>query len=201
MERKPIFDAIRTARGKGFAPDEVTAIDALLDKLETASDISDLPWIVAARSKLGTREIPGPQSNSWIVDTFHKLGATWYNGDDTPWCASFVGWCMQEAGLPTLGWKSVQAKAWADYGMALNVARYGCIGVKSRTGGGHVFFIVGETPDKRFYKALGGNQGNMVSIVDIAKSDVMALRWPPGTMVPNTALPVLPKGTTGASEA
>lgn len=34
MSRKPIFDAIRTARNfKGFTPDEVTAIDALLDTL------------------------------------------------------------------------------------------------------------------------------------------------------------------------
>ena len=31
--RKPIFDTIRAQRGKGFTADEVTAIDALLDKL------------------------------------------------------------------------------------------------------------------------------------------------------------------------
>jgi lysozyme len=39
MSRKPIFDAIRTARNfKGFTPDEVTAIDALLDTLGIPAD-------------------------------------------------------------------------------------------------------------------------------------------------------------------
>lgn len=39
-QRKPIFDAIRTARNfKGFAPDEVTAIDALLDTLGIPGDV------------------------------------------------------------------------------------------------------------------------------------------------------------------
>lgn len=31
--RKPIFTAIRSARGKGFTPDEVKAVDALLERL------------------------------------------------------------------------------------------------------------------------------------------------------------------------
>lgn len=36
--RKPIFTAIRSARGKGFSPDEVKAVDALLDRLGVPQD-------------------------------------------------------------------------------------------------------------------------------------------------------------------
>lgn len=38
MSRKAIFDAIRLARGKGFAPDEVPLIDVLLDRLQVPKD-------------------------------------------------------------------------------------------------------------------------------------------------------------------
>ena len=36
--RKPIFTAIRNSRGKGFTQDEVTAVDALLDRLGVPED-------------------------------------------------------------------------------------------------------------------------------------------------------------------
>jgi lysozyme len=36
--RKPIFDAIRSARGKGFAPDEVAQIDAFLTGIGVPGD-------------------------------------------------------------------------------------------------------------------------------------------------------------------
>ncbi len=36
--RKPIFTAIRNSRGKGFTSDEVTAVDALLDRLGVPED-------------------------------------------------------------------------------------------------------------------------------------------------------------------
>jgi putative chitinase len=36
--RKPIFDTIRAQRGKGFTPDEVKAVDALLDQLGIEPD-------------------------------------------------------------------------------------------------------------------------------------------------------------------
>lgn len=38
MSRKDIFFAIRDARGKGFAPDEVGMIDVLLDRLQVPRD-------------------------------------------------------------------------------------------------------------------------------------------------------------------
>lgn len=164
--------------------------------------VLDPRWVVEARKMIGQREIPGPSDNSWISQGWAKLGAGWFNDDETPWCGFFVAYCLSAAGLPYPGkGEFARALRWASWGVA-SAPRLGAIGVKSRQGGGHVFFIVGETPDRRFFKALGGNQGNMVSIVDIAKSAVTAIRWPEGTPAANPiALPVMPAGTVNASEA
>ena len=41
--RKPIFDTIRAQRGQGFTPDEVKAVDALLDRLGFERDEEETP--------------------------------------------------------------------------------------------------------------------------------------------------------------
>ena len=58
--RKPIFDAIRAQRGKGFTADEVTAIDALLDQLDTEKDeqpaevpVANTAAVVATNGEVG----------------------------------------------------------------------------------------------------------------------------------------------------
>lgn len=159
-------------------------------------------WIVAARSKIGEREIPGSKDNPWIVGFWQRLGAKWFNDDETPWCGGFVAWCLNEAGL-TFPKEFPRAASFKTYGVACP-AQLGAIGVKARTGGNHVFFIVGETPDGLYYKALGGNQGNAVNIMDIRKTDVDAIRWPAGVpLVPRgqMVLPTLPRGTISKNEA
>jgi putative chitinase len=50
--RKPIFTAIRIARGKGFTPDEVKAIDGLLEQLGVPSDGDDADEHPAAEHAL-----------------------------------------------------------------------------------------------------------------------------------------------------
>ena len=59
----------------------------------------------------------------------------------------------------------------------LSKPAYGAIGIKSRKGGNHVFFIVGLL-SKTHVAALGGNQGNRVSIIPIAIKDIDAIMWP-----------------------
>lgn len=160
----------------------------------------DPPWIAQARTKLGEREIVGSKNNPWIVSNWQRLGAKWFNDDETPWCGNFAAWALDAAGLPYPK-EFPRAASFSTYGTAC-AAQLGAIGVKARKGGNHVFFIVGQTPDKMFYKALGGNQSNAVTIMDIAKVDVDAIRWPPGVPIPATPLlPVLPKGTISSNEA
>lgn len=162
---------------------------------------SVLPWIAAGMAKLGEREIVGPKNNNWIVNGWARLGAGWFKDDETPWCGFFVAHCIDAAGLPIpKGGAFAQAAAWATWGEAC-APQLGAVGVKKRTGGNHVFFIVGITADGKFYKALGGNQGNAVSIIDIPVGDVFATRWPAGVPQTNTPLPIMATGTVNASEA
>jgi uncharacterized protein (TIGR02594 family) len=187
-------------------PDEVPIINqlaALWDKRAAPGAPSPDPlWIAYGRSKIGQREIVGPKHNNWIASGWARLGAKWFNDDETPWCGFFVADCLHAAGLP-FPKEFPRAKSYATFGMACP-AQLGAIGVKSRTGGGHVFFIVGETPDKRSFKVLEGNANNMVRIGDIPKSVVTDIRWPQGAAIPVRSavyLPTLPAGTISGSEA
>ena len=151
-------------------------------------------WLTAARRNQGVREIAGPRHSATIMGWLSRL-KSWIKDDETPWCGTFVAAMMQEAGLPYPK-EFPRAKAWAEYGARLLPDRLapGAILVFSRDGGGHVGFYVGE--DATFYHVLGGNQGNAVSIVKIAKSRCIATRWPRGE--PVIGGPVWPKMAAAA---
>lgn len=163
------------------------------------ADGGEPAWVRAGRSKIGEREIPGARHNPWIISFWKQ--APWIKTDDADgaWCGGFVKWCLEQAGLP-FPKNYPSAKSFATWGTPCK-AQVGAIGVKARKGGNHVFLIVGMTRDRMFYKALGGNQNNQVSIIDIRVADVDAIRWPAGAGdAPNLPLPLMAKGTVGASE-
>lgn len=86
-----------------------------------------------------------------------------------------------------------RAKAWANAGLTkLAKPAYGCIAVKSRQGGGHVFFVVGKNAKGQIL-GLGGNQGNTVSIVPFNPADIDGYYWPSklvdGKPVPSSPSP------------
>lgn len=212
--RKPIFDAVRVAARPGLFNDKgnILALDNLLDAFNVpragqvakpAPAVTTEPkWVRAGRSKIGEREIPGPKHNPWIIGFWQKLGATWLTTDDAtgPWCGGFMAWCLSEANLPYPN-NYPAAASFGTWGTPCK-AQVGAILVKARKGGNHVGIIVGITADGQFYKVLGGNQNNMVSIIDIPVSEATAIRWPKGAPAPeNKPLPVMPRGTVGASEA
>lgn len=162
--------------------------------------MTDPRWLTAAKQNLGVREIVGPKHNPTIMGWLSRL-KSWIKDDETPWCGTFVAAMMQEAGLPYPK-EFPRARTWADYGSNLRADRIapGAILVFSRQGGGHVGFYVGE--DKTFYHVLGGNQGNSVSVVSIAKARCIAIRWPKGE--PVIGGPVWPKlagGPVSTNEA
>lgn len=197
------------APGGKLAAADVPLLNALaaeLYKREPRADGAAEPdWIRIGMALIGRGEIPGPRHNGWIAQGWARLGAPWFNDDETPWCGFFVAHCLDAAGMPYPGrGMFARAMSWASWGRGLHKPAVGAIGVKRRTGGGHVFFIIGETPDKRFYKVLEGNANNMVRIGDVLKADVIAIRWPPAeaTDLPaSRALPVMPFGTVARSEA
>lgn len=155
-------------------------------------------WVLKARGDVGQREIKGPKHNPWISTGWKLLGWGGYNDDETPWCGYAVARWLHDAGLPYPK-NFPSAASFATYGDPVK-PMLGAIAVKKRKGGNHVFIIVGITPDGKYYKALGGNQSDMVNISDIPVATVDFVRWPKGQ--PRTDyLPVLPAGTIAKSEA
>ena len=146
---------------------------------------TDPAWLLAARKLLGTREAAGAANNVSILGWAKLLGlkvlGIAYNADSVPWCGLFVAHCLKAANVDLSGMKvAVRAKAWATWGANLgpSVLAPGAVLVFDREGGGHVAFYVGEDPTH--YHVLGGNQGDCVSIMRLAKGRCIARRWPRG---------------------
>lgn len=122
--------------------------------------------VARAEMNLGVAEIRGPQNNPRIV-MYHQTTEGRPAGDETPWCSSFVNYCVEQAGLR--GTSSRWALSWHEQGWGRDVAgdpQEGDIAVFRRSGpggsGGHVgFFVAG---DAHAIEVLGGNQGNRVNI-------------------------------------
>ena len=78
---------------------------------------------------------------------------------------------------------ALRAKSWADWGANLRAERLapGAVLVFEREGVGHVGFYVGE--DSTHYHVLGGNQDDAVTVARLARSRMIASRWPKGAPV------------------
>jgi uncharacterized protein (TIGR02594 family) len=159
---------------------------------DTPKPLADEPsWITIARSYIGEREIKGSRHNPLIVKWWQDIGAGWFTDDETPWCGAFVGGVLKEAGYPILsGAEAPRALAWSGYGKRLTKPATGCIVIFTRTGGGHVGFVVGEDKSGRLM-VLGGNQSDAVNIKPFDRSRVDAYRYPPGATVPTAPLPIV----------
>lgn len=177
------YDLIMAAIGGTYQPSAAPIVSG-----------SDEPaWLIEARSLMGTKEIPGPKHNSWIVAQWAKLGASWFNDDETPWCGLFVAHCMQVAGqpFPAKG-QFARALSWNAWGKPCGLI-LGAVAVFGRAGGGHVGFLVGESADRLY--VLGGNQSNSVNIMPISKERLVGLRWPDSLPL-GTAKPARMSGGT-----
>lgn len=150
--------------------------------------------LIQGLTLFGVTEKPGKGSNPIIMSWAHELKAPdWYIDDDTPWCGLFAAIVAKRSGKTTP----------KDYLGALNWARWGtecipalgCVMVFRRQGAGkgHVGIYVGE--DATHYHVLGGNQGNQVSIVRVAKSRFVAARDQYKTARPRNVRPRFLKDT------
>lgn len=163
------------------------------------SDQFDPPWIKEARAQMGTREIKGPRHEPKILAWWRAIKRGGIQDDETPWCAAFVGGCLEAVGIVSSRFES--ARSYEKWGSALAAPIYGCVVVFGRDGGGHVGFVVGQD-SARNLMVLGGNQGDAVNIKAFQRSRVLAYRWPLGVPAPIDApLTVLASAELSRNEA
>lgn len=131
--------------------------------------------LVKALELYGTTEIVGSQHNPVIMGWAKELKIS-YNSDEIPWCGLFMAIVMKRAERQVVD-SPLMAKAWLEFGVKADVPMLGDVLVFSRKGGGHVGLYVGE--DKTHFYVLGGNQGNQVNVIKIARSRLAGIRRPP----------------------
>jgi len=148
-------------------------------------------WLAEAWAELGQREIAGRADNPRIRAYFEAVGDS--HPDEVPWCAAFVGACLERAGFAST--RSLMARSYLGWGGELAEGKVGAIAVFSRgsdPAAGHVGFLLGETGDSLIL--LGGNQSDAVTVAPCPKARLLGLRWPqevaqPGATVATDELP------------
>jgi len=125
-----------------------------------------------ALSEMGQTEIKGSEDNPRIVEYF-KSTSYWATDDETPWCAAFVNWCLQQGGVART--RSAAALSFIDWGVRTENPTKGDLAVFDYgRGRGHVGFYVGTKGAK--IGVLGGNQGDTVSIKWYPRASVRQFR-------------------------
>ena len=147
--------------------------------------MSEPAWLVEARKHIGVREIPGVNHHPLIVQMWRTIKRGGIKDDETPWCAAYVGFCLENVGIVSSRFES--ARSYLQWGQPLKHPALGCVVVLGRTGGGHVGFLTGVSMDGDLL-ILGGNQGNEVNIRKFPVSRLLGYRWP--TAVPLPELPL-----------
>ena len=116
------------------------------------------PWLTEAFKHIGLKEIPGKNHSPTILKWLATLKA-WWKDDETPWCGVYVAWCLRSNSLPVPKYW-MRAKEYSSYGTPCNKTSipFGSIAVKSRKGGGHVFFPIAQSRDGQTIYGLGANR-------------------------------------------
>jgi uncharacterized protein (TIGR02594 family) len=138
--------------------------------------LEDAPrHLLKAIELYGTTEVVGPKHNPVIMAWAQELGLKQYTSDEIAWCGLYVAIVIKRADREVVK-DPLWARNWNKFGIESKEPMLGDILVFSRGTGGHVGFYISE--DDTSYHVLGGNQGNAVSIVRIAKNRLIGSRRP-----------------------
>jgi uncharacterized protein (TIGR02594 family) len=156
----------------------------LPQRFEFLNRIGVLPKLVStAIQYLGIKEIPGGKSNPVILNMAESIGLKGvYTDDDTSWCAVFINFLFKITGKPAVDPKGdiynlMRAKWLLNWGNKVEIKdmKLGDIGILDRAGGGHVFIIIGKTPNGNVI-GLGGNQSNSVTFSEFDINRLLGVR-------------------------
>lgn len=137
--------------------------------------------LLKALELYGVAETVGSKHNPVIMGWAKELKIDYYKNDEIPWCGLYAAIVMHRAGRPVVK-DPLRALSWSTFGVKVTTAMLGDVLTFTRNGGGHVGFYVGE--DATAYHVLGGNQGNQVNVIRIAKSRLHQIRRPAYNSMP-----------------
>jgi uncharacterized protein (TIGR02594 family) len=136
----------------------------------------NLPHMALARSQLGIKEGPGDDDDNPEVVKYYSSTGLGKAHDSVPWCAAFVGYCLQESGSPGSG--GANARSYMQWGKPTSKPQYGDVVVfwRGSKGGwlGHVAFFIRDDGDS--VRVLGGNQHDCVCYASMPKEKVLGYR-------------------------
>lgn len=150
------------------------------------------PWIKTAKAEIGIKEVNGKHKSNPRILEYFKASKYWGKDDSgakNAWCGSFVAWVIQQNNMTPVK-NAFRAKEWKNFGTKIKSPVYGAIGIKSRKGGGHVAFIVGQSKNGSKYYMLGGNQKDQVQILEYPTDVWDAFVFPKNHDANNGVLPV-----------
>lgn len=151
-------------------------LEVTTEKIASQASLPSPRWVLNAQNELGVTEIEGPKANGTILEYF-KAAKYKTTDDETPWCAAFVCWCLEKAGVKSP--QSAWSLSFLNWGVQLGGPKLGCVAVLRRgldPNKGHVGFVVGYTAFT--ITLLGGNQGNKVCVKTYPRAVVRGYRWP-----------------------
>lgn len=159
-----------------------------------------IPWVAEFEAVLGWHEVRDKERLSkWLRSDGRTLG----DPTKLPWCGDAMDTALARA-LPDeprpgdLGRNPYWALNWAWLGVSC-LPCYGAIAAFKRPSGGHVGVLIGTAKDH--YLVMGGNQGDSVSKVWIAKDRCKEIRWPSTAPNPQASLPKFKQGPVSENEA
>jgi uncharacterized protein (TIGR02594 family) len=154
-------------------------------------DAIGAPWLTIAKVEEGVKVNSQPKQHNERILAYHKTTTFKASTDEVAWCASFVNWCLIQAGKK--GCNSAAAIAWLDWGQELKMPREGAITIiqdkeKKKAfdasigtaSGNHVSFFVSQSSSH--IALFGGNQSRQVkrSVYPLERWNVLGYRWPVG---------------------
>jgi len=141
---------------------------------ETQPKVEGTPWLDIAYKEMGEKEVSGSKHNDRILE-YHSVTTLKATDDETPWCSSFVSWCLEKAGVQST--KNAWARSYMKWGKPISKPVKGCIAVFTRgNSSGHVAFFLED--NGLSISCLGGNQGNKVCISSYPKARLLGYRMP-----------------------
>jgi uncharacterized protein (TIGR02594 family) len=142
-------NTIQSELGDAFDPTEPNP------ELNSDEFTKTTPWMPFAIAEIGVDET----NNVGRIKEFHKVGGGTMQEVSVAWCASFINWCLIQAGIT--GTRSAASRSFVNFGVSVkDKIPYGAIAVFGvpGSGKGHVAFVIADKGDK--LEVVGGNQSD-----------------------------------------